>query len=331
MKREILLSVIIPAYNVEEYLPQCINSVLQQTYRNLEIVLIDDGSTDLTGEICDRYAKEDPRIKVLHQANAGVSAARNLGIAHAMGDFITFIDSDDWLNENIYEDCMGELKEHEETDILEFGYSHIVDGKSYPISGDEEIILDNTVLKEYVNGLKGIQQLVWNKIFRADIVKSLHFRVGRRFEDDIFVFETLAKCKYYRYIPVLGYNYRRDREDSFMVAQACEKVCDLFLNIEDLTEKLEREGGELTIFANTLMVQRLMFFSFWGYDAVAKRTVWGNALLPFIRKARHVPFISPDKFTQCKRRLFLWFPKLYVRFVANILPKSKKFIKSVHS
>lgn len=106
------ISIIIPVYQVEAYLPKCLNSVIRQTYKNLEIILIDDGSKDRCGRICDEYAKRDSRIRVIHKENAGVANARNDGIKYATGDFISFIDSDDWIAGDAYEILYQGLKKY---------------------------------------------------------------------------------------------------------------------------------------------------------------------------------------------------------------------------
>ena len=115
MEKE-LISVIIPCYNVEKYIDRCMESVLNQTYRNLEIILVDDGSTDGTGEIIKKYAEHDHRIKILHQKNKGAGAARNAGMEIASGSYIGFVDSDDWIAEDMYEYLIGIIKE-EDADI----------------------------------------------------------------------------------------------------------------------------------------------------------------------------------------------------------------------
>lgn len=105
-----MISVIVPVYNVEEYLPTCIESILNQTYKDLEILLIDDGSTDNSGKICDKYAKEDGRCIVVHQPNKGVSEARNTGLKHATGEYISFIDGDDYIHPQMLEILYNEIK-----------------------------------------------------------------------------------------------------------------------------------------------------------------------------------------------------------------------------
>ena len=104
-----LISVIVPVYNVESFLIRCISSIREQTYRNLEILLIDDGSEDASGEICDTLAKEDSRISVIHKQNAGLSSARNVGLDNAKGEYISFIDSDDWVMKNYFENMLNML------------------------------------------------------------------------------------------------------------------------------------------------------------------------------------------------------------------------------
>ena len=108
-----LISVIVPVYNVESYVAECIESIQNQTYMNLEIILVDDGSKDMSGDICDQYAAYDERIKVIHQENGGLSAARNTGIEAANGDYISFVDSDDYIRLTLFEDMLQLLKEYD--------------------------------------------------------------------------------------------------------------------------------------------------------------------------------------------------------------------------
>lgn len=112
------ISVIVPVYNVETYLPQCINSIVNQLFTHLEIILVNDGSTDGTGKICDDFAAKDPRITVIHQKNGGVSIARNVGSEAATGEYITFVDSDDWLEAEMYERMVMELKKNPHLDMI---------------------------------------------------------------------------------------------------------------------------------------------------------------------------------------------------------------------
>lgn len=119
-----LVSVIIPVYNVEAYLRECLDTVLAQSYTALEILLIEDGCTDQSGSICDEYAARDTRIRVVHQPNRGVSAARNAGLALAQGEWVLFIDSDDWIAPDLVEHCVAMVQQHPQTDLCIFGFAH---------------------------------------------------------------------------------------------------------------------------------------------------------------------------------------------------------------
>ncbi|HAO07960.1 MAG TPA: hypothetical protein DCQ50_13490 [Chryseobacterium sp.] len=129
------LSVIIPVYNVESYLSRCVDSVLMQTFNHLEIILVNDGSTDSSGLICDEFASKDKRVKVIHQKNAGVSAARNAGMQIAIGDYIAFVDSDDWLEQSMYESMM-EIAVRENVDVIMCDFFNVKNGCTEKITSD---------------------------------------------------------------------------------------------------------------------------------------------------------------------------------------------------
>ena len=177
-----LISVIIPVYNVEKYLDKCIISVLNQTYKNLEIILIDDGSTDKSGLLCDEWAKKDNRIIVKHKENSGVSATRNLGIEIATGDFIGFVDPDDYIDVTMYEKMIS-ASNNGEYDIICCNYYY----------GDEHNYKINIPIKEYIKmNKKEYQEFslkyggqVWNKIYKREYME------GKKFSSNIHVLEDL--------------------------------------------------------------------------------------------------------------------------------------------
>lgn len=121
-----MISTIIPVYNVDNYLPKCVDSIINQTYKNLEIILVDDGSLDRCPDICDEYAKKDKRIIVIHKKNGGLSDARNAGLEIAKGEYISFIDSDDYINEHMYEDMLSAI-ENVDADLCICGYDRVND------------------------------------------------------------------------------------------------------------------------------------------------------------------------------------------------------------
>ena len=188
------ISVIVPVYNTEKYLRRCIDSVLAQTYADFELLLIDDGSKDKSGEICDEYAQKDARVRVFHMENGGVSSARNLGLDNARGEWVAFVDSDDYIEENYLKSFEGNL----DADLVvgnmiicEAGKSpsdidaHIVPGKYCPIQ---------SVLKG--NLTKTVFCAPWGKLFRNDGIRDLRFDVGMTIcEDTKFVYNYIAKAK----------------------------------------------------------------------------------------------------------------------------------------
>ena len=135
---EELISVVVPVYNVEKYIDKCINSIINQTYKNLEIILVDDGSPDNCGNICDEYAKKDNRIIVIHKENGGVSSARNIGIKNAKGKWITFVDSDDWI-ENDYVEKLSKIGIQNKAEVVLCGYNRINNNDKQPINAIGEI------------------------------------------------------------------------------------------------------------------------------------------------------------------------------------------------
>ena len=198
-----LLSVIVPVYKVEPYLNRCIDSIVSQTYRNLEIILVDDGSPDNCGRICDEYAAKDPRIQVIHQENGGLSAARNSGLDAASGEWYAFVDSDDWIDCDMYKNLIS-LAETMDADIVESGYRFFRPWKTENkvLSGD-----DDESIKEYTN-IEALQELyfgpqmfgglaimVWTKIIRSSLLKDLRFYQGYIHEDTAYTPMALFMAK----------------------------------------------------------------------------------------------------------------------------------------
>ena len=188
---EPLVSVVMPVYNVSRYLPQCLESVILQTYRNLEIIIIDDGSTDDSGDICERYAKRDNRIHVFHSPNRGLASARNLGLKNTRGQYISFVDSDDWIEPHAIETLLKTAK---------ITGSDIIDARSCAeyagntIHSQAKTKYSHTfhgqdILPAFAEGW--IDNMVWNKLYRAECFTDVRFPVGRTYEDVAIVWKLL--------------------------------------------------------------------------------------------------------------------------------------------
>lgn len=186
------LSVIVPIYNVEEYLDECIKSIVNQTYKNLEIILVDDGSPDHCPELCDIWAEKDGRIKVIHKENGGVSSARNAGLDAAAGDFIAFVDSDDYLDSDMYEIMLSQMREHN-TDMAQCGIVRENADGSVEVWDSFEapiVVMDNMQLLCSVGEAAGILPVSpCNKIFKAEVISGIRYDESLKYaEDTLFNF-----------------------------------------------------------------------------------------------------------------------------------------------
>ncbi len=203
------ISVIVPVYNVQNYLSKCINSILNQTFTDLEIILVDDGSTDNSGAICDEYANKDSRIKVIHKANGGLSDARNAGLDICTGDYIGFVDSDDWIALDMYE-TLYNFATKENLDVAMCGSSDVYDNRVIGTHKFNPIVLTNTediIVELFVNRRGGTAIPVWNRIYKYDVFGDIKFEKGKYFEDGYYLLEWIKKTKRFGRISDRKYFY----------------------------------------------------------------------------------------------------------------------------
>lgn len=185
MEQEILLSVIIPVYNVEEYLPRCLESVLNQTYSNLEILLVDDGTPDSSGQICDAYAARDSRIRVIHKENGGLSSARNAGLDAATGEYIAFLDSDDWIEPETYETLLSLAKQYD-VKLVCGGRYDVSSGTGEKTVGlcppRQEVVTAEEALRRLFLW-DNIDSAAWDKLYHSSLFRRVRFPLGVICED----------------------------------------------------------------------------------------------------------------------------------------------------
>ena len=201
------ISVIVPAYNAEETLERCVGSILAQTHRDLNVILVDDGSTDITGAMCDAYAELDQRVQALHTPNRGLSAARNLGIDVAAtnnAELIAFADADDWLEPRMLEELLSALETFD-ADMAQCGRS--VDGfRTFSkFAPEPEIYNKKEALRRVIDGT--INAGVWNKLYRAELFRELRFPDGRVFEEIATMHHIVLRCESIATTSYLGYHY----------------------------------------------------------------------------------------------------------------------------
>ncbi len=216
--QEGLLSVIVTAYNIEAYIERGVLSVCGQTYRNLEIIVVDDGSTDRTGEICDELAAADPRVSVIHKENEGPAQARNVGITKAHGNYIGYVDGDDWIDPDMYEKLLSALID-QKADIAVCRYRQVAHDHTIDGSLDRAVLFEGQeALAAYVEEREEfqIQNAAWNKLYRREILDNVSFPAGKWYEDIMFATEALAQAERCIYLDTALYNYIIDREGSIM-------------------------------------------------------------------------------------------------------------------
>ena len=220
------ISVIVSIYNVQDYVEKSIQSICNQTYKNLEIILVDDGATDNSGTICDDIAKKDDRIKVIHKKNGGLSSARNEGIRNATGEYIAFVDGDDWIDETMYEDMLRAIQTYN-ADIAICNYKEVSRREVRDTSTEDITIFENReVLKAFIDEdvTYQIQNAAWNKLYKRSLMGGLRFPEGKLFEDIVYTTKLLAASKRAVYVNKAYYNYIFDRSDSIMNSKKVERL-----------------------------------------------------------------------------------------------------------
>lgn len=216
------ISVIVPIYKVEPYLRKCVDSILAQTYQNLEIILVDDGSPDRCGEICDEYARKDARIKVIHKKNGGLSDARNAGLEIMTGAYVAFVDSDDWIEPQMYQ-RLHELLEYYQADMAFGGVADDVlqDGSIRTVRtsdyGETPFAEDRVAaMRRYFHG----SWAAWDKLYRAELFAGIAYPAGEINEDEAIVLHLLDRCQKVCYTNEVFYHYMKRVDGSSITTAA---------------------------------------------------------------------------------------------------------------
>lgn len=250
MKKK-LISVIVPIYKIELFIDDCIKSILKQTYENLEILLVDDGSPDRCPEICDIYEKMDKRVRVIHKKNGGLSDARNMALNEAKGELISFVDGDDYIDERFYEIMIREMEKYN-CDIIECYPVKFNDGEK-PVarySEQSRVITSTEWLTESGIG-EFISCVVWNKVYKRELFENIRFPFGRHYEDEATTYKVIYKTNYIVRNNSALYFYRQ-REGS--ITKDNTTIKEISEQYQALKEKYsffnEKNEKQLAAFAN---------------------------------------------------------------------------------
>lgn len=272
-----LISVIVPVYNVEKYLDRCVDSLVNQVYKNLEIILVDDGSPDNCPTMCDAWAQKDSRIKVIHKENGGLSDARNAGMAVATGDYIGFVDSDDYISNNMYQ-LLHERMISEQSDIAACGVTLVYEDStsSKELTPEGSYILDNTAAMKAVICESLLKQPVWYKLYKASCVQDIQFPKGKYHEDVFWTWQAVARAKKisvfdtpcYFYLQrgnsIMGESFSLNRLD------ALEAKCQRMDFLQQNFSQLVPYAGTDLFFTQLYMGQQALLCS----DKIVQKTVF---------------------------------------------------------
>lgn len=233
-KKNDVISIIVPVYNMENYLKRCVDSIIAQTYDKIEIILVDDGSTDNSPAMCDSYALKDSRIRVVHKPNGGLSDARNAGLAVASGDYIGYVDSDDWIEPDMYEKMYHACADNNaQLSVCRYACetdSDRIKSADKPQAvkecSDLSVLSRDELLKIYISGNDKyiIYNSAWSKLYRRDLVEGMLFPKGRNSEDIMYTTRAFCRLEKAVYIDKALYHYVLDRKGSIMNVARGERM-----------------------------------------------------------------------------------------------------------
>ena len=321
-----LISVIVPIYKVQDYLDECVESIINQTYSNIEIILVDDGSPDECPNMCDAWAKKDSRIRVVHKKNGGLSSARNAGIDVANGEYICFVDSDDFICKDALENLYNRIKDDATVGITSGMIYRYQDGctsnfKDVWLCSVEKVIPASEFLLETMS--QKTSYTVWNKLYRREVVGNTRFREGRNNEDTLFMYDlgknitSMNVCMVE--IPQYVYYYRY-REDSICTTAKIPLAIDILGNCELMMEDCKNTNSQLYDVLYLSYVRTLYGF----VDSLLLNRVWYPLYFSeYQKKLRLVPFEYVKRKFQLNDALYIQLLK-YNPFLRKILRRIKE-------
>lgn len=315
------VSIIVPIYNVEKYLCKCVDSILNQQYYDLEVILVDDGSTDHSGEIADSYKEKDKRIIVIHKQNGGLSSARNGGLDIAHGDYIGFVDSDDWIEPNMYADMMNAMCKYK-CDVVECAVN-IVEGdniRQYTPLNDEIISGKEAVYRQLrsISNTDMPRIAVWSKLFKADYWRNKRFPVGKIHEDYMLTCEAFYCANTVALIKHGLYNHLVSNNQSIMNSKFGKK--DLYLEKQYYSRVVFFEGKKEPLLTKLALENYylLLLSLFWRCElnGMEEKKYYKDCLMSNKEVIKSMSF---SKRQHMEFRMFFISPKLYMIFRKSIM------------
>ena len=301
------VSVIVPVYNVAPCLRRCVDSLLCQTLRDIEIILINDGSTDGSGQICDEYATRDARIRTVHQENAGLSEARNAGIDRARADYFMFVDSDDWVEPDFCR-IPWDIARSQQADLVMFQFRNVRNGKErkrrYSVAEGRKTQEEALDLM-----LKCVSITAWNKLYHRDLFRKNRYPKGRVYEDVFLTPVLVHEARHIFYSSAVLYN--KESRDSSITANLSHDNARDWLDARTSTAQHLKEWGHAST-AESYYLAGMLIFASMGWHAQELNT----DCIRYLRSLDHLPAQFPFR-QRCKLRLCRFSPKLYRLVLRN--------------
>ena len=314
-----MISIIVPVYNVEEYLEECLESIRQQTFTDIEVILVNDGSTDSSKEICERFCQADNRFKLINQENQGQSVARNRGVKESVGQFIMFVDSDDVINTNVLEVLLPYMKT--DVDIIECRMTR--KKEEFFLNKTSTIVFEGNSKEAILNciAFKEVKYCAFKKLYRREIVQKIPFLEGYIYED---VFTGINYLKHIRKIVVIDYigYYYRVRANSTMTKSFNEKDLDIFKVGNKLIDSFKDDENMLPY------IGYFLFYLGHGHylkDGINTKSPYVDLYEDFIRNAAFIAKQSKEVVRKYRLlRLYLLAPKYYTTITHPIYKSLQK-------
>lgn len=314
-----MISVIVPVYNVEEYLEECLESIRKQTYQDIEVILVNDGSTDNSKEICERFCQVDSRFRLINQENQGQSVARNRGVKESVGEYIMFVDSDDVINTSVLEVLLPYMKT--DVDIVECRSS--INKEEFFLNKTSTIVFEGNAKEAILNciAFAEVKFCAFTKLYRREIVGKIPFLEGYIYED---VFTGINYLKHIRKIVVVDYigYYYRVRPNSTMTKSFNEKNLDIFKVGNQLIDSFKDDEDMLPY------IGYFMFYLGHGHylkDGINKKNPYVDLYEDFIRNAAFIAKQSKEVVRKYRLlRLYLFAPKYYTTITYPIYKSLQK-------
>lgn len=318
------VSIIVPIYNVEGYLSKCLDSIIRQTYSNIEIILVNDGSTDNCLEICNNYKKKDRRIVVIDKENGGLSEARNTGIEISTGKYIMFIDSDDWISINMVEKLYDLIYEANAC-IAQCDFIRVYDEKQINTSKEKEkiMVMNNRDILKRIYDKNGVKNtVVWNKLYSKKLFDNIRFPVGKLHEDEFTTYKILDSCTKIIDTNEIMYYYRQ-REGSIVNSEFNIKKLDVITAIEERIDYFNKKGyKDLELYARIQLLNLFRSFYVKIYDSnIENKDCYLKNILYYARKYyfRYIVNNCIDFKSKLIITLFIFTPRIYYIIYKNKL------------